>query len=224
MNPVDSQIEAYLDRLTRPLERTLEPDAIEEIRMDALFHIESLVKRERAGGREEAEAIRAALAEYGPAEATGEGMLDEWCRGRHAVTFARVGPSAFWWSFAYFGFAFGATLLAIEVITMWPGASLADADLVSGILAGVSAALAGLAAGRRVPTGNLRALALALLPLVPYSLLVGWIGAPFLTPKLLLSLLTIWLVVGGVVLSLTAWLMRHGRPPVSQRLSHDQSV
>lgn len=225
MNPVDPRIERYLDRLTHPLVQTLDPEVIAEVRMEALFHIESLIRRGQAEGLGGADAIQSALEEYGSAEAAGEGMLDEWCRGRQAMTFARVGPAAFWWSFAIFGLAFGVALLGIEVITMWPGAMLANSDALSGFLAGSAAATAGLIVGRRVPTGNLRALALALLPLVPYAALVGWIGAPLMTPKLLVSLLAVWLVVGGSVLSLTAWFVRHGRPPISsERLSHDQSV
>lgn len=224
MNPVDVRIEAYLDRLVRPLERTLEPEGIEEVRLGALFHLEALVERERERGRSQDESVRTALEEYGSPEKAGAAMLDEWCRGRDAMTFARLGPAAFWWSFGFFGLAYAVALLALEAFTLWPGLSIADGHGVGIAVMAVASALAGAATGRRVPTGNLAALLFALTPLIPYSLLVLFVARPALDPGPLAAMLIVCAGVGGLSLSLTAWLCRHGRPPVSPRFFHEQSV
>ncbi|MGV3617432.1 MAG: hypothetical protein ACO1SV_19065 [Fimbriimonas sp.] len=215
MNPVDPQIERYLNRLARPLERTLDARGLEEVRMEALFHLESLVARERSRGLGEEHAVAAAIAEYGSAEIASAGLLDEWCRGRQAMTFARGSSSAFWWSFAHFGIAFGTTLLLIETQTMWPGAAFLSTEEVVGVFAFVAPLLAGVATGWRVPTGNLRALLFAFTPLVPYTALVGAVTAPFIERDLLVNLLLGWAAVGALSVVITAWLRRHGRPSES---------
>lgn len=224
LNPVDPRIETYLNRLSRPLERTLTAEMVEEVRMDALFHLESLVDRETKRGRGWDEAIVAALEEYGSPDAAGQGMLDEWCRGRQAMTFARLGSAAAWWSFGYFGLAYAASLLVFEYLSLWPGAGIADGQLAATLFTAFSSVLAGFAAGRRVPTGNLAALGCALFPLVPYTLLVALVAGPVMEIPALVAILATCGAVGAVSLSITAWFFRHGRPPVSPRSFHEQSV
>lgn len=217
MNPVNPRIEAYLDRLSRPLERTLRQEDLDEYRMGALFHIESLVAREIVAGVDEEEAITSALAEFGSPEITGSGMLDEWCRGREALTFTRSSSAAVWWSFAHFGLAFGLALLAIECTQMTPRMLGFETVVLANAIGTIAPLVAGIATGVRVPTGNLRALLVSLIPLIPYSFLVGLVSVSVVSTEQLVGLLIAWPVLGSLSLSITAWLRRHGRRPSTPR-------
>jgi len=219
LNPVNPRIDAYLDRLAKPLERTLKQDELNEYRMGALFHIESLAERERSRGLSEDDAVTAALAEFGSPEAAGAGMLDEWCKGRDALTFARSSSAAVWWSFAHFGLAFAIALLAIEFTQTSPRLYGVETDFLARSLATLAPLVAGTATAYRVPTGNLRALMIGLTPLVPYSLFASVAATTLVTTEQLVGLLVAWPILGALSLSITAWLRRHGRPPAPRKVT-----
>lgn len=207
MSPVSHpRIESFVDRLTEPLQHTAERERLEEVRANALFHIESLVESHQGEG----DPIGLALDEYGSAEELGMAMLDEWCRGTQAVTFAKTASSATWWSFAFFGIAEALTMVLLEITAISPG-GLFVKPLAAGAV-WVAPAVAGFLTGRFVPTGNLRAFAIALLPLAIHTAVSALLVGPYLgNADFALPALLLWIPIGGTSLTFSAWL-RRSRP------------
>ena len=204
LNPVNPQIEGYIEKLLNPLKHILSPDQLMEVRANTLFHIESRVQ----DFNNHADPVGTALGEYGDAESNGMLMLDEYCRGTKSVFFARTSLSATWWSFALFGIAQAITLLLVEISLLWPGrADLAPVAFGSMYLAPI---LAGGFAGRFVPTGNLRALGLALLALIPHAVISVFLISPYISSAhFIYRAPLLWIPIGAISLSLSAWLRRN---------------
>lgn len=205
MSPASGpQIERYVDRLVAPLRYTVDPERLDDIRANALFHLEALVEEKQG----EDDPVAAAIQEFGSADTIGLALLDEWCRGRRSMTFAKSGPSAVWWSFAIFGMAEAVALLLTEATAMWPGGF--GWKPFAQVALWASPFVAGVITGWLAPTGNLRALALALLPIAIHASLAAWLmnpylsGADFAVPPLLP-----WAPIGAVSLAITAWIRRH---------------
>ena len=204
MNPVNPLIERYVEDLLKPLKHILLPEQLTEVRANTLFHIESRVQ----DLDDQPDPIGTALNEYGDAESNGMLILDEYCRGTKSVSFAKTSLSATWWSFALFGMAQAITLLLIQVTVLWPeGAGFAPAAIASMVLAPM---LAGGFAGRFVPTGNLRALGMALMALVPHALVSLFLISPYISgAHFIYRAPLLWIPIGAASLSLSSWLRRN---------------
>jgi len=204
----DSVIQAFVNMLAAPLERTVDDSTLSEFRNHALFHLECLIDEYRSGGHTEDEAVALAIADFGPADLAAMAMLDEWCRGRKPSPFSRTSSSAVWWSFAWFGIASGCSLLAIQFAEMCPNPLALQ--VASTLVCLIPPVIAGIAVGRCVPTGNLRALGIALSPLFAHALLAACLMGPARGGILFLTLFVcVWLPAGAVSVTLTSWLRRN---------------
>jgi hypothetical protein len=211
-----------VNRLVAPLEQTLDASSLDEFRSNSEFHLECLVNEFREQGRTQAEAVTHALAEFGAPDRAAFAMLDEWSRGRRPTAFSRTSTSAAWWSFAWFGLASGGSLLAIQATMMWSVATPLQAAAL--LFSCIAPALAGVGVGYCVPTGNLRALAWAMLPLFGHSLLAGFLMGPYKGGALFSTLFVCaWVPIGALSVTVAAWVRRNrpsSRPAYSTRKAH----
>ena len=206
--PRAESIDDFVFRLTGPLERTLDALSLSEFRNNSLFHLDCLVDEFRSSGNPEDVSVAMAIEAFGPADKAAMAMLDEWCRGRKQSAFCRSSASAVWWSFACFGIASGLSLLASEVATLWSNPFLQEP--VARFLSLIAPILAGIAVGYCVPTGNLRALGLAALPLTCHAIAANILFSPFNNgPAFPVQFVVWWAPVGALALVGTAWLRRH---------------
>lgn len=203
-------IDDFVCKLTEPLERTLDTSSLSEFRNNSLFHLDCLVEEFLVSGNSEEVSVALAIEAFGPADKAAMAMLDEWCRGRRPSAFSRSSASAVWWSFACFGIASGLSLLAIEFATFCSNGLLEEAaarDLYM-----IAPLLAGIAVGYCVPTGNLRALCFAAIPLVCHVIAANALFGPFNDGPGLPGLFVLWWIpAGAIALIGTAWL-RRSRP------------
>jgi hypothetical protein len=196
-----------VNALMAPLEKTLDESSLSDFRNNSLFHLDCLAEAFQAMGHSDREAMALAIAEFGPADVAAFAMLDEWCRGQKPAAFSRTSSSAAWWSFACFGIASGISLLAFQFVDAWPTATPMEPVAVSVALS--APILAGIAVGYCVPTGNLRALGIAFLPMIAHSLAAAFLMRPFGGGGTFLALFfLLWAPLGCVSVSLTASIRR----------------
>lgn len=209
-NGADFRFVAYLDRLCEPLQRTLSPDALAAYRLETLSHLEMLAMELEQDGWPPSDAVEQALKEYGQPDLLSIAYLDEWCKGSRPVGFARGAKSATLWSFVWFGIASALSLIAIQVGTMIPGMSW-FLSIAQGLF-WVLPVLAGILTGFTVPTGNLRAICFAMMPVALHTIIVAQVMQSTIdAPRLGTFQMITWLPIGCVATYGTALLRRRPR-------------
>jgi len=218
MERADPRIEAYLDRLCEPLHRTLSGPKLEAYRDEARFHLESLAAEIAEAERIAlTEAVERALREFGQPDLIAIDLLDEHAKGTRPVGFAQGARSSTLWAFVWFGLASALTLILTQAGELVSGLGHFS-DVAPGLWLLMPIA-AGVLTGRTVPTGNLRAVMLALVPILLHTALVATLlGLSEVGWQFLQFQLWAWPLFGGVSTFLTALLRRRPRRQRPQRL------
>jgi len=206
----DPKLLSYVDRLCEPLQRTLSAADLSEFRLQALVHLEMLAKDLEEDGLSPSDSVERALHEYGRADLLAISYLDEWCKGSRPVGFARGARSATLWSFVWFGLASAICLVATQAVSMLPGMS--GFEPIATVLTWVMPVVAGVMTAVSVPTGNIRAVCIALAVVIAHTIIVAQLMQPFPEGSRLMSLQVFaWLPIGCATTYLTALLRRRPR-------------
>ncbi|MCW3052040.1 MAG: hypothetical protein JWN14_1210 [Chthonomonadales bacterium] len=96
MSKVQTQIDSYLDRICRPLIRTLSAEEVAEQRAEMRTHLEALFAAYLEAGSSEADAIRLSLEQFGKERR----LQNDW-RGECETTQLSSEKAAFWPAFRF---------------------------------------------------------------------------------------------------------------------------
>jgi hypothetical protein len=111
MKDFQTKIDSYLERICRPLARTLSADEVTDQRAEMRTHLEALVAAQLEAGRSEAEAIKLTLEQFGKERRIQHDWQNE-CEITRIESEQAAFRPAFQFAVRSFGFAF--LLLALN--------------------------------------------------------------------------------------------------------------